>query len=67
MTSTFTAPEPCGHGQAAYVGYCRSSGYRSLVSGASLPNWDSLSNDIQEAWERAADAVRDVMVEENSS
>lgn len=43
-----------GFGEAAYAGYCRSSGNKSLVSGAELPAWADLSPEIREAWTKAA-------------
>ncbi len=44
-------------GRTAYEGYCRSSGNKSLVSGAELPAWDNLKPEIKEAWEAAAQDV----------
>lgn len=46
-------------GQIAYQGYFAKSGGVSLVSGAELPKWDLLNAAIQEAWEAAAEAVKD--------
>lgn len=39
-----------GLGREAYEAYCRSSGGKSLVSGADLPGWDALSEEIKSAW-----------------
>lgn len=43
--------------KAAYNGYCAASGGKSLISGADLPLFDNLPNEIQLAWDSAADAV----------
>jgi len=45
-------------GEAAYVGYFKACGGKSLVSGAPLPSWDEQSAPIRAAWESAAGAVR---------
>ena len=45
------------YGQIAYEAYCKSSGGKSLISGAELPPWVNLSLEIQRAWNAAADAV----------
>jgi hypothetical protein len=45
--------------QVCYEGYASRSGGRSLVSGAELPGWEDLPVHIQDAWEAAAQAVRD--------
>ena len=47
------------YGQIAYEAYCETSDNKSLVSGASLPNWDNLKIEIQHAWVEAAAAVID--------
>lgn len=44
-------------GRRAYLGYCESSGGKSLVSGQKLPDWERLDPRIQEAWISAANAV----------
>lgn len=44
--------------QVAYEAYCAHTGGVSLVSGATLPEWGKLSQEIQEAWNSAAHAVR---------
>jgi hypothetical protein len=44
-------------GQTAYEGYCEHTGWKSLISGAQLPEWEKLKKEIQEAWEKAAQAV----------
>lgn len=41
----------------AYQAYCRASGGRSLISGASLPGFDGLRPIIKEAWWEAAREV----------
>lgn len=45
------------YGKIAYDAYCKSSGGVSLVSGAKLPEWAVLSDEIKQAWEAAAEAV----------
>lgn len=44
-------------GQIAYEAYCQHTNWKSLISGADLPKWDDLKEDIQEAWEAAGMAV----------
>ena len=44
-------------GQVAYEAYCAHTGWRSLVSGAELPQWSALTDPIRLAWEAAAAAV----------
>jgi hypothetical protein len=46
-------------GQSNYEGYRRESGGKSLVSGAEIPEWGELPEEIQEAWEAGANAVRE--------
>ena len=43
-------------GQVAYEAYC-GKGWKSLISGAPLPQWEEVRPDIQAAWDAAADAV----------
>lgn len=50
-------PRLASKGRVAYEAYCRQTGGKSLVSGASLPDYDGLRPDIIEAWEKAAAAV----------
>jgi hypothetical protein len=45
------------YGKTAYDGYCKSSGGKSLISGASLPEFDKLPVEIRQAWQAAAAAV----------
>ena len=45
------------YGKIAYEAYCLSSEGRSLISGAALPKWENLRDDIRNAWEAAAMAV----------
>lgn len=40
-------------GQKGYEAYCASTGWKSLVSGAQLPEWKNVKGDIQLAWENA--------------
>jgi len=44
-------------GKLAYTAYCQSSGGKSLISGAKLPEWVGLQENIQTAWTAAACAV----------
>lgn len=44
-------------GRIAYEAYCAKTGWKSLVSGAVLPQWGAMPPAIAEAWEAAADAV----------
>ena len=46
-------------GEIAYIGYCKQTNWKSLVSGADLPQWGALKKEIQDAWEAAAKAVLD--------
>jgi hypothetical protein len=41
----------------AYDGYCRQTGYKSLISGAALPPFDKLTDSIKDAWAAAAIAI----------
>lgn len=45
-------------GRVAYEAYCGNTGWKSLVSGAALPQWDDLKPEIRAAWEVAAEAVK---------
>lgn len=45
-------------GKVAYEAYCCKTGWKSLVSGAQLPSWDELKQEIRDAWEAAAMAVK---------
>lgn len=45
------------YGREAYESYCKSSGGKSLISGADLPEWDKLGWQIQLAWHDAARGV----------
>ena len=44
-------------GQVGYEAYCKSSGGVSLVSGAKLPEWPTLSDAIRNAWDAAAESI----------
>ena len=48
-------------GQIAYEGYCKQTNNKSVVSGDTLPEWNSLKLTIQYAWKSAAKAVIDEM------
>ena len=45
-------------GRVAYEAYCGETDWKSLVSGAALPQWDDLKPEIREAWAVAAEAVK---------
>lgn len=47
-------------GQVAYEAYCADTDWKSLVSGAQLPEWSALNPRIRQAWEVAARAVQAV-------
>lgn len=51
--------EQSDFGKVAYDGYICKSGGVSLISGATLPEWDKLTPAIQDAWRAAARAVVD--------
>lgn len=40
-------------GQIGYEAYCSSTGWKSLISGAQLPQWADVKPEIQLAWETA--------------
>ena len=44
-------------GQIAYEGYYERAGGASLVSGETLPSYEDLNLEIQDAWQAAAEAV----------
>lgn len=50
-------------GAIAYEAYCEHTGWKSLVSGADLPQWSALSPEIRAAWEAAASAVLGIITE----
>lgn len=43
--------------QVAYEAYAAHTGWKSLVSGADLPQWDALKQEIKEAWAASAQAL----------
>ena len=45
------------YGQIAYEAYRDFAGRQSLVTGATLPEWDRLTQPIKSAWACAANAV----------
>ena len=51
------------YGQHAYEAYCAATGWKSLVSGCDLPQWDSLAPEIQDAWDKAGHAVGRCMID----
>jgi hypothetical protein len=44
-------------GQIGYEAYCKFTDNKSLISGAELPAFVDLKTPIQEAWEKAGQAV----------
>ncbi len=48
---------PQGYGQVAYDGYFGACGGKSLISGATLPQWHEQDKAIRDAWDAAAAAV----------
>lgn len=44
-------------GKAAYEGYRKYSGGRSLATGSGIPEWEDLARNIQQAWCEAAKGV----------
>jgi hypothetical protein len=50
-------------GQICYEAYVRHTNGKSLVSGQHLPIWHGQRNDIKEAWEAAAEAVKGQVME----
>lgn len=44
-------------GQIGYEAYCASTGWKSLVSGQPLPQWEKVAERIQSAWEAAGTAI----------
>ena len=47
------------YGQIAYEAYCAYTNWKSLVSGADLPKWESVKPEIKEAWEESAQCLID--------
>jgi hypothetical protein len=47
-------------GEIGYNAYCQAVGYQS-VRGETLPVWEDQSERLQEAWERAGEAVADFL------
>lgn len=45
------------HGQIGYEAYCSFTNWKSLVSGANLPQWDKLPDNIKQAWEKAGSSI----------
>jgi hypothetical protein len=44
-------------GQVGYEAYCKHTNWKSLATGADLPQWSDLLDAIKEAWEVTARAV----------
>lgn len=53
--------EPITYGQVAYEAYCATSKGKSLVSGAALPAWGGLTEEIKRAWVAAGSAAADLV------
>jgi len=49
-------------GQVAYEAYFEQSKGKSLISGAPLPEFGAQRQDVQAAWEAAADAVTAALI-----
>ena len=47
--------------EIAYNAYRDHTGGVSLISGAPIPEWESLRSDIQDAWRASAHALRETM------
>jgi hypothetical protein len=45
-------------GQIAYEAYCESTGWKSAITGAPLPQWDGQNETIKKAWEAAGVASK---------
>lgn len=43
--------------QIAYEAYCNHTGWKSLATGDNLPEWNTLPQNIRDAWEAAVDAI----------
>lgn len=48
------------YARIAYDAYRDHTGGKSLVSGQPIPGWDELPEPIQQAWEAAGSAVREL-------
>lgn len=44
-------------GQLAYQAYAASTGWKSAISGAPLPQWNDQAQAVKDAWEAAAEAI----------
>lgn len=44
-------------GQIAYEAYCGKTAWKSLATGADLPQWADLKTEIKDSWGVAAEAV----------
>ena len=53
-------------GQISYEAYCETTNWKSLASGAALPQWDATRTEIQAAWEAAGAAVFTKLFEERT-
>jgi hypothetical protein len=58
LVNTLTMDQSLG--EIAYAAYCEAVGYKS-VKGDTLPIWEDQSERLQEAWERAGEAVADYL------
>jgi hypothetical protein len=47
-------------GEVAYNAYCEAVGYQS-VRGETLPGWEDQSEQLQEAWDTAGEAVAEFL------
>lgn len=52
-----TVPSPEDLAEAAYEGYRMHTGGKSLATGTTIPKWNDLRPDIQEAWRASRDSL----------
>ena len=53
----FSSEEEMTYGKIAYEAYCKTTDYKSLVTGDAPPQFGALRVEIQQAWEAAGVAV----------
>lgn len=46
-----------GLDQILYEGYCEKAGWKSVITGAPLPQWADCSKDVKDCWWAAAEAA----------
>lgn len=52
--------------KVAYEAYCAHTGWKSLVSGATLPQWVDVKPEIKAAWEAVVNKLIEVSSRENT-